>query len=71
MVAQSAPDWDVHITNVTAGHGAMNLAGPKSRDVLRKLTDCDLNSSSFPYMACREAQGEWDSGDPVAHWVCR
>jgi sarcosine oxidase subunit alpha len=49
-------NWDVHITNVTAGYGAMNLAGPKSRDILRKLTDCDLNSSSFPYMACREAK---------------
>jgi sarcosine oxidase subunit alpha len=48
--------WDVHITNVTAGYGAMNLAGPKSRDILRTLTDCDLNSSSFPYMACRETQ---------------
>ena len=48
--------WDVHITNLTAGYGAMNLAGPKSRDILRKLTDCDLNSGNFPYMACREAK---------------
>lgn len=48
--------WDVHITNVTAGYGAMNLAGPQSRDILSKLTDCDLNSSSFPYMACREGK---------------
>lgn len=48
-------NWDVHITNVTAGYGAMNLAGPKSRDILSKLTDCDLNSSNFSYMACREA----------------
>jgi sarcosine oxidase subunit alpha len=48
--------WDVHITNVTAGYGAMNLAGPKSRDILRKLTDCDLASNSFPYMGCCEAE---------------
>ncbi|MGA8149949.1 MAG: 2Fe-2S iron-sulfur cluster-binding protein [Terriglobales bacterium] len=47
--------WDVHIANVTAGYGAMNVAGPKSRSVLAKLTDCDLTSSAFPYMACREA----------------
>jgi sarcosine oxidase subunit alpha len=46
--------WDVHIANVTAGYGAMNVAGPKSREVLRKLTDCDLTSGAFPYMACRE-----------------
>jgi sarcosine oxidase subunit alpha len=51
-----ATGWDVHITNVTAGYGAMNLAGPKSRDTLRKLTECDLSSGSFPYMACREAK---------------
>jgi sarcosine oxidase, subunit alpha len=47
--------WDVHIANVTAGYGAMNVAGPRSREVLRKLTDCDLTSGAFPYMACREA----------------
>ena len=46
--------WDVHIANMTAGYGAMNVAGPKSREVLRKLTDCDLTSGAFPYMACRE-----------------
>jgi sarcosine oxidase, subunit alpha len=48
-------NWDVHICNVTAGYGAMNLAGPSSRNVLRKLVDCDLSSAAFPYMACREA----------------
>jgi sarcosine oxidase subunit alpha len=36
----------------------MNLAGPRSRDVLRKLTNCDLSSNSFPYMASREAEVE-------------
>ena len=48
--------WDVHIANVTAGYGAMNIAGPRSREVLSKLTDCDLTSAAFPYMACREAE---------------
>jgi sarcosine oxidase subunit alpha len=48
--------WDVHICNVTAGYGSMNLAGPHSRDVLRKMTDCDLTSAAFPYMGCREAK---------------
>jgi sarcosine oxidase, subunit alpha len=52
----SCTKWDVRITNVTAGYGAMNLAGPKSRDILRELTDCDLDSTSFPYMACRQAE---------------
>lgn len=47
---------DVHICNVTAGYGSMNLAGPRSRDALRKLADCDLTSKEFPYMECREAK---------------
>lgn len=49
-------DWDVHICNVTPGYGAMNLAGPKSRDVLAQLAGCDLSSAAFPYMACRESR---------------
>jgi sarcosine oxidase, subunit alpha len=47
--------WDVHITNVTGGLAAVNLAGPRARDVLAKLTDCELNSKAFPYMSCRQA----------------
>lgn len=47
--------WDVHITNLTGGLAAVNLAGPKARDVLAKLTACDLGSKTFPYMSCRQA----------------
>jgi sarcosine oxidase subunit alpha len=48
--------WDAHVTNVTAGLAALNLAGPRARDVLRKLTDCDLDSKAFPYMTCRQTE---------------
>ncbi len=48
--------WDVHVTNVTGGMASVNLAGPKARDTLRKLTDCDLDTKAFPYMRCRQAQ---------------
>jgi sarcosine oxidase subunit alpha len=48
--------WDVQITNVTGGYGAMNIAGPKAREVLANLTSCDLSTAEFPYMACKEAQ---------------
>ena len=34
----------------------MNLAGPKSRAVLRKLTTLDLSNEAFPYLALREAE---------------
>jgi sarcosine oxidase subunit alpha len=48
--------WDAHITNLTGGRAAVNLAGPKARDVFQALTACDLTAKAFPYMACREAQ---------------
>jgi len=44
-----------HITNVTGDYAAVNVAGPKARDTLRKLTDADLTPENFPYMMCREA----------------
>ena len=48
--------WDVHITNLTGGLAAVNLAGPQARTTLAKLTACDLTAKAFPYMACRQAE---------------
>jgi len=47
--------WEVHIANVTGGWAAVNVAGPRARDVLKALTTCDLSTQAFPYMSCREA----------------
>jgi sarcosine oxidase subunit alpha len=44
-----------HITNVTSAYAAVNLAGPRARETLSKLTDIDLSTKSFRYM--RSAQG--------------
>ncbi len=46
----------VHVNNVTSGYGAINVAGPKARDTLSKLTDVDLSPDAFRYM--RSAEGE-------------
>jgi sarcosine oxidase, subunit alpha len=48
--------WDAQVNNLTSALAAVNLAGPKARDVLRAVTDCDLSTQAFPYMACRNAQ---------------
>lgn len=48
--------WCAHVTNVTSDLAAVNLAGPKARDTLRKLTAVDVSSSAFKYMQC--VQGE-------------
>ncbi len=47
---------DCGIVNLTGAFSAMNLAGPKARDLLAKLTDLDLSHASFPYLGVREAQ---------------
>ncbi len=60
---QSGWGEGIHLTNVTEAYAAMNLAGPRTRDVLSALTDIDLSDAAFPYMAVR-------SGD-VAGVPCR
>lgn len=47
---------DCGLVNSTGARSAINLAGPDARDVLAKLTDLDLSSTAFPYLAVREAQ---------------
>jgi sarcosine oxidase subunit alpha len=45
---------DVDVANVTAAYSGINLAGPKSREVIQKLaSDIDFSAEAFPYMAAR------------------
>ena len=44
-----------HVTDVTSAYAAINVAGPKARDTLNKLTDLDLSPTAHRYM--RSAQG--------------
>jgi sarcosine oxidase, subunit alpha len=48
-------DWrlDVQVLNVTGAFAALNLAGPNARTVMQRLTDADVSSTAFPYLACR------------------
>jgi len=43
----------VHITGQTASYAAVNLAGPRARDLLSTLTDVDVTNEAFPYMHMR------------------
>lgn len=45
----------VDVTNVTGAFSGVNIAGPKSREVLAKLTDEDISAEGFPYMGVRMA----------------
>jgi sarcosine oxidase, subunit alpha len=45
---------DVDIANVTAAYGGINIAGPRSRQVLERLcNDIDLSADAFPYLGVR------------------
>ncbi|MDR0673588.1 MAG: (2Fe-2S)-binding protein [Zoogloeaceae bacterium] len=46
-------DLDVTLVNHTGAYAAVNLAGPKSRAVLTRLTDLDLSDTAFPYLTAR------------------
>ena len=46
----------VDVTNVTGAYSGVNIAGPKSREVLSRLTDEDLSAGGFPYMGVRMAE---------------
>ncbi len=50
----AASDRRVDVTNVTARYAAMNLAGPRSRDVLSRLTDLDVSPEGLRYLDARD-----------------
>jgi len=47
-------DGSVEIVDHTSAKAVLNLCGPRSREVLAKLTDTPLDNASFPYMSARE-----------------
>jgi dimethylglycine dehydrogenase len=48
------PDEAVQIANVTAERGVLVVSGPRSRELLGRLTDADLGNQAFPWLRARE-----------------
>ncbi|MFW8594846.1 sarcosine oxidase subunit alpha family protein [Cribrihabitans neustonicus] len=48
------PEWNVRFTSVTEQWAQFAVAGPKSRELLRNLLEQELDSASWPFMACGE-----------------
>ncbi len=46
---------DVTITDLTQGLAAVNLAGPRARDILQSVTDLDCSAEALTYLDAREA----------------
>ncbi|MFH0845458.1 MAG: FAD-dependent oxidoreductase [Pseudomonadota bacterium] len=46
-------NWDAYVVNLTDALAAINLVGPRSPDLLSRLTDQDISTKAFPYMGFR------------------
>lgn len=44
-------NYDVQIKNITDDAACLGIAGPRSREVLSKLTSSHLSDEAFPYLA--------------------
>lgn len=60
------PEWDVTCTPVTTSMASINVAGPKCRELLERISDVDLNPDAFPYMNVR--RGKVAGVDNVVLW---
>ncbi len=53
-IARHIPeDADAVITDVTASYTMLGVMGPRSRDLLLKITDADLSNEAFPFATAR------------------
>jgi glycine cleavage system aminomethyltransferase T len=42
------------VTDVTSGWATLHLAGPRSRELLARLTDADVSAAAWPFLRARE-----------------
>ncbi len=48
------PEAHAFVTDVTSGYAMINVQGPKSRQLLSRVTNTDLSNEAFPYMTMKE-----------------
>ncbi len=47
-------DGSVSFSDVTSAYAVINLCGPRSRDVLAKVTDTDVSNAALPFLSARQ-----------------
>ncbi|MFC1996282.1 FAD-dependent oxidoreductase [Chloroflexota bacterium] len=47
-------DAYAYVTDVTSGYTLLNIQGPKSRELMRRVTTADVSKEAFPYMTTQE-----------------
>ncbi|MGK2851326.1 MAG: GcvT family protein [Candidatus Limnocylindrales bacterium] len=45
---------DAVVTDVTSGWATLHIAGPRSRELLSRLTDADVSAEAWPFLQARE-----------------
>jgi dimethylglycine dehydrogenase len=58
-------DGSVDVQRVTTQTGVLVLAGPKSRDVLQKLTDTDLSNDNFKWLTGKKINVGYATADAL------
>lgn len=53
-IADHLPKGDVTLTDVTEDWGTLSLMGPRSREVLARVTEADVSNAAFPFGHVRE-----------------
>ena len=54
LLKQLPDDGSVRFENLTSSMGVLVLAGPKSRELLSRLTSTDLSSEAFPWLSAQD-----------------
>ena len=55
LLRKGLPD-DAVVTDVTAGFATLHVTGPRSRELLARLTDEDLSNEAWPFLRAREIE---------------
>ncbi|QEC47281.1 FAD-dependent oxidoreductase [Baekduia soli] len=53
-ITTHAPAEGVRVENQTARRGVLTIAGPRSRELLSRITESDLSNDAFPFFSARE-----------------
>ena len=49
-------DAHVTVTDMTSAYSLLNIQGPKSRELLSRVTSADMSNESFPYLSIQEIE---------------
>lgn len=57
LLNRNAPtDGSVRLDDLTVTNGVLVVAGPKSRELMQKVTDTDMSNKSFPWLSGQQIQ---------------